>query len=253
MLRYWKIVCCALLSLVLAQSVRAVDSQITVIEVDAANPPFMYGSASSAKGIYPALIETVFGMIGTPVSLSAKPWRRVLRNVDLGRAGVAGIYKNQQRSQKLDFSEPLFSERIMVFYNRQHPVKVQGLADLEGKHIGVLAGWSYGDAFDLARQDNHFTVSEANSDAQNMAKLAAGRLDLVLAVEETGSAQVNLAHSKQINMLPVPLFKNLTYLAFNKKVHATLLLQRFNAGLQELKETPQYNLIVKNALSAHPR
>lgn len=230
----------------------AAEGAGVAIEVDAANPPFMYGSVTSAKGLYPALIETIFAMNGTQVRLAAKPWKRALSDLEQGHAGVAGLYKNSERSKKYDFSQPLFTERIMVFYNRQRPVAYHNLTDLNGKHVGVLAGWSYGDAFDQARHSNHFMVSEANSDAQNMAKLAAGRLDVVLAIAETGQRQIRQGGMKLLTMAPQPMTENQTYLAFSKKAGASALLQAFDAGLQALKKTQLYSEIIKNELSERP-
>jgi polar amino acid transport system substrate-binding protein len=221
------------------------------IDVDAANPPFMYGTAAQAQGLYPELVKAAFLRMKQPAILAAKPWKRVLSELDLGLAGAGGIYQTGERARKYDFSEPLFNERIMVYFHRNRPLDFRSLADLEGLRVGVLLGWSYGDDFDAARKSGKVIAEEVASDRQNFDKLAQGRLDAVLAIEQAGSSLLALPGFGAIEKSPVYLTENLTYLAFNKNQHTEQLLKDFNRTLQEMRKDGSYAEIVNRTITQH--
>lgn len=234
---------------ILSASARAAGDGVVTVEVDSANPPFMYGSVNHAIGLYPSIIETVFSMCGTPVVLRAVPWKRAMNDLDYGRAAVGGLYKTQERSRRYDFSAPLFVERIMVVYDKRRPVNFRTLADLNGKNVGVIAGWSYGDAFDAARDQGLFRIATDQSDIQTLRKLALGRLDVALVVNEPARALIKAMGLTQLQIAPTPLAENPVYLAFHKKARATALLNDFNARLRELQGSRIYQLLINRAFN----
>ena len=161
---------------------------VIVVDVDAENPPFMYSRAGYAVGLYPAVIRAALGRCHDNVRVQAKPWRRAFVEIDKAQAGVGGLYKNAERLAKYDFSEPIYVENIAVFYRTVRPFDFRTVADLYGKRVGVLRGWSYGDDFDAARRNGAIATEEVSSDRSNFLKLTDGRLDAVLAIEEAGQA-----------------------------------------------------------------
>jgi len=220
--------------------------QVT-ISFDSANPPFMYSQAGTPAGLYPALVTAVFRTMRTSVNLQARPWARVLPELDKGLAGAGGLYKTSERVHKFDYSEPLYVEKILVFYNSARPVSFGHLNDLRGLRIGVIRGWSYGEEFDLARKNQFFTVEETASDEFNFRKLDRQRLDVVLAVAESGNYKLkrfdNLVAARQ------PLVENPTYLAFAKSMHKQALLENFNRALRAVQASGEYQLILRRELS----
>jgi polar amino acid transport system substrate-binding protein len=220
-----------------------------LINFDAADPPFMYGTAQHAQGLYPELIAAAFQRMRQPVRLSAKPWRRTIGEIELGVAGVGGIYKSKERVAKYDFSEPLFVERIVIYYDIKRPLKYQTLSDLNGKRIGVLLGWSYGEEFDNARKAGKFVVEEVAADSQNFDKLVHGRVDAVLAVEQAGNKLMRNIPNAPIARNAGVLTELSTYLAFPKSMQAQALLAQFNQAMQELRRDGTYARIVNNVMS----
>lgn len=241
---------CMTLSLTAAPAV-ALAEQATLVNFDAANPPFMYGSAQHADGLYPSLVVAVFNQMGKPVKLSAKPWKRALRELDLGVAGVGGIYKTEERLRKYDYSEVLFVERIAVYHHHDKPVAFDELSDLYGKRVGTLLGWSYGDEFDNARKAGKILVEEVPSDVQNFDKLARGRLDAVLAIEQVGAGILKSGSYTGIQKSPVYLAEKSTHLAFHKKAEAAVLLAEFNRALRDIRQNGVYGRILSQHNLAH--
>jgi polar amino acid transport system substrate-binding protein len=218
-----------------------------LVDVDEANPPFMFGSNGNALGLYPRLIGAAFRRLNVPVQIEAKPWKRALAEIENGTAGVGGLYKNPERLTTFDYSEPLFVETLVVYCNRDRPVAFRRMVDLKGKRIGVLRGWSYGDGFDSLRRGGTCRVEEVASDEQNFHKLASKRLDVVIAVRESGAAL--MTSYKDIDPAATPLARNPTYLAFAKSAHRSGLLKQFDGILKEMQKSGEFQKIVAEELA----
>jgi len=236
--------------LALAAPLLGAAEPAVLINVDDGNPPFMYAVNVQARGIYPALIRAAFQLMGTPVGVEAKPWKRALEEIDMGQAGVGGIYKTAERLQKYDYSDPIYVENLLVYFNVANPLNYSQIQDLTGKRIGVLRGWSYGDAFDQARRQGLFQVEEVGTDDQNFRKLEAQRIDTVIAIQESGTTLVK--NYRTISFSLVPLSQNPTFLAFSKSAHRTDLLKRFDQAIRDLRRTGAYKTLISAELTASP-
>lgn len=220
------------------------------LAVDNANPPFMYNEDGKAAGLYPAMLAAVFSKMNVPVKVSAYPWKRVLKLGEEGAAGIGGIYKNPDRLKIFDYSDPIFSERLVLFINKDKAFDYSGLKDLSGKKVGILLGWSYGADFDEAKAKKAFTVEEGKSDEANFNKLTQGWLDCVVAIELAGQKLITQKSLRdKIVMADTPVAVNDTYLVFAKSVDKTALLTQFNAALAGMKNDGSYDGIIKEAIS----
>ena len=229
------------------------SAEPVLVMVDAANPPFMFlTSDNKAAGIYPAIVTEAFARMGEPVLVSAVPWKRALALMERGDAGVAGIYKTLDRSDKFDFSDVLFVERVQVIVLANKAFPYSGMASLRGKRLGVLRGWSYGDEFDKAKAAGLFTVEEMDSDAQNLAKLKNDRLDAVLAIKESADASMSGfgGSSRAFTALEPPLSETPTYLAFSKQMNKQELLKSFNQALASMHQDGTMRKIMSSVLAA---
>jgi polar amino acid transport system substrate-binding protein len=222
------------------------SAEPVLVMVDTANPPFMFlTSDGKAAGIYPAIITEAFERMGIPVKVSAVPWKRALATMEMGESGVAGIYKTIERVEKFDFSAPLFVEKVQVIVRANKTFPYSGIQSLQGKRLGVLRGWSYGDEFDKAKKAGLFTVEEVESDAQNLAKLQNDRLDAVLAIKESGDVSTSgFGSARAFIALEPPLSEKPTYLAFSKQVNKTELLKSFDEALASMRKDGTWNKIV---------
>jgi polar amino acid transport system substrate-binding protein len=222
------------------------------IMFDASNPPFMYGEeGGKVLGIYPAILSEAFKRMGVPLETMAVPWKRAISAIDEGSAGVGGIYKNEERLKKYDYSDKLFDEVILVYVKKASPFDYKDVGSLSGKRVGVLRGWSYGDDFDGSVKANKITVDEAENDAQNFSKLAAGRIDAVLAIKESGDVILSdPGIAEKVIALPTPLSSSPSFLAFNKSSGKGDLLVKFNAALAQMKSDQSMDKLVKSILGA---
>ena len=230
-------------------SLQAHAADPVVVCVDAENPPFMSSVAGKAAGLYPALIAEAFMASKHTVQLDAKPWKRCIAEMDAGHTGVGGIYKNEERLKKYDFSDPIFVEKMAVFSTKGHKLDFSGVASLLGKRVGVMRGWSYGDEFDKAAKEGRITAEEVNSDAQNFQKLSAGRLDAVLAIDEAGATLLKGGQYADVEKSAKYLFENPTFLAFNKSANQGDTLSKFNKGIDDMRKNGKHSKIATTELS----
>ena len=248
-LRWWRTVFTVLFAGLFAVQANAVDP--VLVNVDVGNPPFAYNKEGGkiAQGIYPALLKAAFDRLGTPLKLQSFPWKRALLEIDRGIAGVGGIYKNEVRLLKYDYSDPMFVERIAVYYNKHNPIEYNSIEDLYGKRVGVMLGWSYGDDFDLARTYDQIIVEPVIDVEQNFEKLSRGRIDAVLAIVESGEHMLARGKHHDLVMANTLLLATPGYLAFLKRANQLKLIERFNKELAEMKKDGTLDRIVRQELS----
>ncbi len=217
---------------------------IPTIVVDAYNPPNMYLHDDKAAGLYPLLLNAVFARMGEDIKVKALPWKRALAMGVQGRAGVGGIYKTKERLKTYDYSELVYNELLLVFVRRGSQFNFATMEDLKGKNIGVIMGWSYGIEFDQAKANGLFLVEAVNRDSLNFKKLSEGRLDCVVASNESALYEISRNNFDNIVALDNPLLINPTYLAFAKQSDKTELLARFNKALKEMREEGEYKQLI---------
>ena len=219
-----------------------------VIAVDAADAPFMYAADGQAAGIYPLLIAEAYRRIGQPVTIAAMPWKRALDGADNNLNGIGGLYKTAGRLEKYDYSDKLLDETLLIYVRKGHPFPFQTIADLKGRSVGVIRGWSYGDAFDDARAGGLFTVEEAAGDDQTFAMLDVGHIDCIIAIREAADATV-AAHGwgPEFEPLAVPLSSTPSYVAFNKAAGKEDELHRFNDAIAAMRADGTFQRLTEMA------
>jgi polar amino acid transport system substrate-binding protein len=217
------------------------------LAVDEANPPFMYkDDTGKAAGLYPEMAKVIFEKIGSEVNVLPYPWKRVLQLSEAGEVGVIGIYKNDKRLEIYDYSEALFDDKIMVYTKADTTFAFAGTADLKGKKVGVINGWSYGSDFDQLKESGELTAEGTSADELNFKKLNAGRLDCLLAIEQSGDAIIKkLNLTDKITKVTPPLVVNSTYLVFAKSSNQQELLDKINQAISDMKGDGSYDQMIE--------
>ena len=236
------VMCCAVLSSI---PVSWAGAEKIVVAVDAEYPPYMYGNAKEAKGLYPKLISAVFSKMGVEAEITALPWKRALRYGEEGKVAIGGIYKNNERLEIYDYSDPIYEESLAIFVNKGNTFKFEGMNDLKGKKVGINLGWSYGEEFDKARKEKIFTTDEAQSNFLNLKKLTHMRVDCV--VMDTLAASQIIEKEKlgsDVERLAKPATVNFAYLVIAKSQNKKKLLAEFNKTLAAMKTDGTYAKVV---------
>lgn len=125
----------------------------------------------TALGIYPSIVGAACAALNWARELRAMPFRRMLAEMAGGQLMAGAVISTPERERIWLFSRPYFLEKLAVF---SAGPDYRGLADLAGKRVGVIRGWSYGAAFDAARQHGEFQCEDVSADVHNFAKLLRG-------------------------------------------------------------------------------
>lgn len=221
-----------------------------VINIDENNEPYMYGAQGKAAGLYPLIIQEAFRRIGVSVTIRPIPWKRALKAADETSDGIGGAYSTSERRMKWDFSEPLFTESLVLYARKGDLFRYQDLASLTGKRVGVHGGWSYGDNFDGARRKGLFQVEDVATDAQNMEKLVLGHVDVVVVNYENASFYVRTHRlEKDLERVPGTFLTLSTHIAFSKKQNRAGLLSRFNGALRKMRQDKSYDALLQKGFA----
>ena len=218
------------------------------IFVDKNYPPYMYEAENdSVAGLYAILLKEIIKDIEPGSKLVAVPWKRALLYGSSGMGAIGGAYKNDKRSELYDFSMPIYTEKMVVFVNKDKQFEFNGLDDLAGKMIGVNRGWSYGQKFDEARQGKLFEVNVRSDLSDNFEMLALGRIDCLVLDKLSGESYIQrLDLDDKIISLPVPLSMNNSYLITAKQLKAKDFLTKFDASLEKMRKNGIYEALVQN-------
>lgn len=211
-----------------------------LIAVDNNSPPFAFeDERHQAQGIYVAILQAVSRQSGLPLQIRAMPWRRAMQGLDLSQHGVAGLYRNARRSARYLYSDPIWHEAVHLFTLPASSLQAQQVEALTGTRLGTLAGWFYSDALLLMQQRGELVLETSSSDAQNIAKLRAKRLDGILAVKD--SVQYLLRHHpRQREALRDGglLVRNPTYIALPFTPGNVAVMDRINTALRQMERHP---------------
>ncbi|ATQ78562.1 hypothetical protein CR152_31630 [Massilia violaceinigra] len=143
-------------------------------------PPMMIESGRT--GIYQELLDELGKITGHRFQIEYFPYARLAKRFDLGQVDVEpGVFPGWVKQQKVPgvFSVPFGKViDILVFGPGKH-FKVNTPNDLTGRTIGLVRGYSYPELRELF-DSGAVHRSDAVSETQLMAMLAAGRMDQIL-------------------------------------------------------------------------
>ena len=232
------------LLIIIIMPLHSTDIQLAIDEVQ---PPFSFinNETDQIDGILTQIVTNIFEEIAVDFQISPFPWKRVLMMGESGTMGIIGIYKNSERLLVYDYTEPIFEEKIFVYSLTSDSKNYGEISELNGRSIGIISAWSFGDEFDNAKRNGDFRVETNNSDELNFKKLSMGRIDCLLAVEHSGDDILNeLNLGDQISKQPLPLISHSVYMVFNKKSNKLELISKINNYLIEIKKDGTYDLLI---------
>lgn len=221
-------------------------SQTTVVLCDSHNPPLVEGKEDGSVatgGRVVDLLDEAFKQIeDASVEVRVLPWARCIQEARTGRKdGIAKLFKNDERAEFMEFTaEPLLLEVTRFFYlDERFPEGLtwETLADLSEYRVGIAEGSSYGALADEAISSGILKTDAVAADLQNMKKLLAGRVDLVLNDERLGAVHARDAGGEnRIKASEQAVSIEGVYLGFSKRSEALGLLPAIDAVLAELRQ-----------------
>jgi polar amino acid transport system substrate-binding protein len=206
------------------------------ITLSSTNYPPYYGPDLPRGGIITVITTEAFKRVGYKVEINYRPWARTLKEVKDGKShGIVGVWYSRERATFLAYSKPLYSNIVGFYARNDHLVDVHDLTQLKAR-VGIVRGYVNPAAFEAA----HLDVEEATDDQENLLKLAAGRVDLVLIDKGLAAYLLNdklLKLRNQLSWLEPRVETLPLYVAMSKKSPGwQKRLKDFNSGLEQLRK-----------------
>ncbi len=206
--------------------------KLRVLVEDAAEP----FSNADGSGYANEVVVAAFAAAGVNVELAVVPYARCKALV---LAGVEAACFSMSREPGLQgavkFAQiPLFSVTPVYYQSRRHPLKASKESELGvGVTIGIVNGYEYPDSAMKARERGANLVV-ARSEQINLKKLAAGRLDAALVMDNPLHGARQWAQEAGVDQQVVATFASArqdSYIGFSlKHPQGEWALAEFNRG-----------------------
>jgi len=234
-----------LLSALLFNAVGVVFADTYTIVAEDDWYPYSAARNNQAEGLAVDVVKAAFAAAGAGVQLKLLPYARCMDEVKKGNEIGCFDTNNSDPNYQADFvyhKEPLFIGRIAVYA----PAAFSGTVDvkgLEGHSVGVTIGYSYGVAVD---SNTKIKKQPAETDIQNLMKLAAGRVEFALLYDKVADTLVAENKDKFAGKFKAVgvVSEDGLYISFSK-IHpkAAEAMAAFNKGMSTIRSNGTYKKI----------
>lgn len=208
-----------------------------VMGTNAAFPPFEFvtsqGLVGEFDGIDVAIADKIAKESDKTLKIEDMEFESLITALNTGKVDMvlAGMTANEERRQSVDFSDPYFvaSQVIVV---AKDDTAISSSADLQGKKIGVVQGYTGDDIVTGDLKIEPAVRTSRGIDA--VQELKNGKLDAVVIDSATGEA---LAKKNDLKIVKDPeAFESEEYAIAVQKGN-TELLEKINKVLSDMKES----------------
>jgi polar amino acid transport system substrate-binding protein len=140
------------------------------------------GATLPEQGAATAVVKAALQAADYSVDIDFYPWARAVHLTESANEydGIFPIYYSAVRARWLNCSSSIGRSPLGFAERSKAPVEWSTLADLRAYKIGVVRDYVNTEDFDSMVASGRIAVDAANSDAQNLQKLAHGRIDLAV-------------------------------------------------------------------------
>ncbi|MBU2709222.1 transporter substrate-binding domain-containing protein [Zooshikella marina] len=202
------------------------------------------------------VITHAFAKVGIHVEYHFVAWARALEMAQKGTIdGTFLWYKTPERTPYFHFSkEPLVKTSVVFFHHKDLSFDWETLEDITQYKIGAPIGSYISSKFTRYEKSGLLTVQRLPSDIIIFKMLLKNRIDIFPHDYIVGYHELsNFLSEEAINNItshPKPLVERNTYLLISKKKHKnTELINLFNKGFSELKESGEYDQFLEAVMN----
>ena len=224
-------------------AVVAVQAQQDLILVSTDWAPFtnVPGKPRFALDLVEAALRRI-GMTATTRIVSAADFTPALLGGEYD--GSAAAWKDPGRERVLLYSQPYLENRLVLVGRRGADVSATTLADLKGKRIAIVEGYSYGDGVDTPGP----VFVRSRSEEDSFAQMLDGKVDYTLMDELVVEYLVSNYPKESAARLQIgstPLVRRELYLAIRRtRPDADSIISRFNAELRGMIADRTYHRLL---------
>lgn len=210
--------------------------------------PKYFEEDGEAKGIVVDISKHCLDEMQMPYQIRLMPWMRAYTMAQRGEGGVIGLSISDERLALFDFSEPIFTERIVLVVKKGREFPYEQVADLRDKLIGASIGTSYGNVFDAAVADGTLTIVGFNDTRSGLAMLMRERIDAILIGSSVDLKRLGQdipeLQGAAFSTLPVPFKTDSKYLGISVALKMGWFLQQFNQCLERGYNSGAFDSII---------
>jgi polar amino acid transport system substrate-binding protein len=207
--------------------------------------PYTFEDAGQASGFEIEICRAVMMQMGLDVHFTSYPWKRCLSSLRSGQAdALVSLLKTPERDEfTLYPDEHISISRTVFFTSAASQIAFNGSYEqLKGRTIGVIAGFSYGEAFDKADFLHTEEVRDVN---MLIRKVLTGRNDLAAENQAVVSGTaLRMGVKDQLRFLEPPIHTQRLYVGFAKTNNLEGLCREFSLALAQFKKTQAYHAIL---------
>lgn len=207
--------------------------------------PYTYNENGVAAGFEIESFDAVISQMRLEAEYVQYPWNRCLKSLEHGQVdALISLLKTPERERYTYYLETSISiSKTMLFITLDKAISFSGsYRDLEGYSIGVITGFSYGEAFDNA---DYLTKDGAEDVQMLITKLLKGRNDVAVENQVVVKASaLKMGVQDQLGFLEPPIHTQKLYVGFSKANNLESLCTEFSEALHEFKNTDAYAAIL---------
>ncbi len=209
--------------------------------------PFL-GKDMEDGGFVASVVRKALETQGVTANIRFYPWERCMALGKAGRIdGVIGAWYNEDRAASFHYSEPLLTNRKMLFSTTDSnvPTPYSSLRALSGYTIGITKGYTYTEEFDSA---SYLDKDPSPDLSTAFEKLFAQRNDIVVGAYYPALYIIDKdfpMFKQDVRVLKPALKEDPLYVIFPKALDSGASLRdTFNAGLAAIQENGTFDAIL---------
>lgn len=220
-----------------------------IMATNATFPPYEYKEGDAIVGIDAEVAQLIADKLGLELEIADVDFDSIIPGVQTGKydIGMAGITVNEDRKEKVDFSDS-YAKGVQVVIVKEGS-DIASIDDLEGKKIGTQQGTTgYIYASDTPENGGYGEENVIGYESGTVAveALKSGKVDCVIIDNEPAKAYVSA--NEGLKILDTE-FANEDYAICFAKGNSELQ-EKVNAALKELKENGEFQKVVDKYIKA---
>lgn len=214
------------------------------VATEAAYRPFEYVEKGELTGFDVELIRAVAKAGGFEIELSNQPWDGMFPGLQAKRYDlvISAVSITAERQKTMAFSDPYLDSGLIIAVKKDN-AEITTLDHLNGKTIAVQIGTT---GHDKAKTVEGANIVKFDSVELALQELDAGRADAV--INDQPVTAFYIKSMTDLKMVGDKLSSESYGMAMRKDDAA--LVAKVNAGLKKVRESGEYDKLVKKWLSA---
>lgn len=226
--------------------------------------PYQYlvtqNGTTRLTGLDIALLKAIFEKMGYALNFDEVSWNQHQIDIENGARDIAaGAFQSDVRSKYAYYSDTYRTEQDIIYVreNDTHSLNFKTteqwfeLLNNQNIMLGIVDGFYYGPTMMAFINDpnNALRIVRVGTDRENLANLLNNKVDAI-AIDELVAKTLIWRNQwqGQVKEVGVPIFTGGIHVIFSKATTNPAMVAEFNASLKILRETGQYQEIVRTYL-----